>query len=324
MTRYAGVPRMLRHQRGVALLTAVVLVALATVVAAAIAFDTALASRRAGGAAAQDQAVLIAEAAEAFSAQVLVSALGDGSAVIHPAQAWAQPIGPVEALPGAALQASLYDLQGRFNLNSLVDRSGVRDDTAVAVFERLLANLGLERDWATAMVDWIDRDLNPGPGGAEDAVYTAETPSYRPPNRPVTTTSELLALKDFGAERYARLAPFVSALPRDAPLNICSAPGPLLDALTGEQQWTRAPEALARNRNGKCFPRVDEFRGTFTDGAAFERVQQSLGITERSGWFQLRTVATIGTSEFALYSLLRYEGGAGSPRVRVVTRGFTE
>jgi general secretion pathway protein K len=308
----------------VALLTAVVLVALATVVAAAIAFDTALSARRGGGAAAQDQAVLIAGAAEAFAAQVLVGALGEGSAVIHPGQAWAQPIGPLEALPGAALQASMSDLQGRFNLNSLVDRNGVRDDVAVRVFERLLANLGLEPDWATAMVDWIDRDLNPGPGGAEDGVYTSETPSYRPPNRPITSTSELLALKDFGAERYARLAPFVAALPRDAPLNVCSASGPLLDALTGEQQWTRAPESLARNRAGRCFPRLDAFRATFADATAFERVQGSLGLAERSAWFQLRSVATIGTSEFALYSLLRYEGGAGSPRVRVVTRGFTE
>lgn len=313
-----------RRQRGVALLTAVVLVALATVVAAAIAFDTALSARRGGGAAAQDQAVLIAGAAEAFAAQVLVGALGEGSAVIHPGQPWAQPIGPVEALPGATLQASMSDLQGRFNLNSLIDRNGQRDDVAVEVFERLLANLGLERDWATAMVDWIDRDLNPGPGGAEDGVYSAETPAYRPPNRPITSTSELLALKDFGPERYARLAPFVAALPRDVQLNVCSAPGPLLDALTGEQQWTRAAEALARNRKDRCFPRLDEFRGTFADTAAFERVQRSLGFVERSAWFQLRSVATIGTSEFALYSLLRYEGGAGSPRVRVVTRGFTE
>lgn len=312
------------RQRGVALLTAVVLVALATVVAAAIAFETAMSARRSGGAAAQDQAVLIAGAAEAFAARTLGETLGESSAEVHPGQDWAQPIGPVEVLPGASMQASLVDLQGRFNLNSLVDREGVRDDVAVEVFERLLEAVGLERDWANAFVDWIDRDLNPGPGGAEDGVYSSESPAYRPPNRPVTSPSELLALKEFGAERYARLAPFVTALPRDTPLNVCSAAGPLLDALTGEQQWTRAADALARNREGKCFPQTEELRAVFGDAAAFDRVQRSLGLAERSSWFQLRTVATIGTSEFALYSLLRYEGGAGSPRVRVVTRGFTE
>ena len=314
-----------RRQRGVALITAVVLVALATVVAAAIAFDTALSARRGGGAAAQDQAMLLAGAAEALAAKVLNDALKDPSAQLHPAQTWAQPIGPVEVLPGALLQAQLVDLQGRFNLNSLVDADGVRDEVAVGVFERLLEGVGVERDWATAMVDWIDRDLNPGPGGAEDDLYSSEQPGYRPPNRPVTSPSELLALKGFGAERYAKLAPYVTALPRGAALNLCTAPGVLLDALTDEKQWAGAGDALARNRAGKCFPRLEDFRNFFSNPGQFQLIQNSLGIGQTSSHFQLRSLAAIGTSEFALYSLLRHEGAAaGPPAVRVISRGFTE
>ena len=314
------------RQRGVALLTAVVLVALATIVATAIAFDTAMSVRRAGGAAAFDQALLIGQGAEGLAAYAITEQRRQSSgAVVHGEQAWARPIGPVEVAPGAQLSAQLEDLQGRFNLNNLTDAEGKRNDAAVEVFERLLAAVGLERDWATTVVDWIDDDVNPQPGGAEDTVYSSESPAYRTANRVITTPSELLALKDFGAERYAKIAPYVTALPRGSMLNVCTASGALLDALTDEKQWAQAADALQRNRAGKCFPKLTDFPSQFADPQQFPRISKALGMEESSSYFLLRTVSTIGTSEFALYSLLKYEGAGGTgARVRVIQRTFVE
>jgi general secretion pathway protein K len=322
MSRHGAAPR---AQRGIALLTAVVLVALATVVATAIAFDTTLAARRGGGGAAFDEAVQIAAAAEAIAAYAVVEQRRQGNAAIHGQQVWARPIGPVEVVPGATLEARLQDLQGRFNLNNLTTAEGKVSPEAVEVFRRLLEYAGLEPDWAPYAADWIDDDLNPEGGGAEDGVYSSETPSYRPPNRVITSPTELLALKDFGPERYAKIAPYVTALPRGTPINLCTAPGPLLDALSNQQQWTGAPDALQRNRSGKCFPDKATFDAQF-QGEALSKVSTALPWGETSDYFQLRTLATIGTSEFALYSLLHHEGSspAGAPRVRVVTRAFTE
>jgi general secretion pathway protein K len=193
-----------RRQRGIALLTAVVLVALATVVATAIAFDTTLAARRGGGGAAYDEAVQIATGAEAIAAYAIVEQRRQANAAIHAEQIWARPIGPVEVMPGAALEARLEDLQGRFNLNNLTTSEGTVNEEAVEVFRRLLVYAGVEPDWAPAVADWIDIDTQPQPGGAEDSSYSAAIPGYRTANRAITSISELLALREFGAERYAR------------------------------------------------------------------------------------------------------------------------
>lgn len=318
-------PPGLARQRGVALLTAVVLVALATVVATAIAFDTTLAARRGGGGAAYDEAQQIAAGAEAIAAVAISQYRQQPNQAIHGAQAWAGPIGPIEVLPGRTLSASLVDLQGRFNLNNLTNADGKINTEAVEVFRRLLENVGVESDWAAAMVDWIDDDDTPASGGAEDSVYTSETPGYRPPNRVITNPTEMLALKDFGMERWQRLAPHVTALPRGSAVNLCTASGELIDAMTNQKQWPD-PEALRRLRTTKCFPDQASFDGMFADPTARQKLAQALPVGETSDWFQLRTLATIGTSDFALYSLLHYQSGPAGPggRVRVVGRTFTE
>ncbi len=315
----------MKRQRGVALLTAIILVALATIVAASIAFDTAMSARRGAGSAALDQALLITGGAEAIAAYALGEELRGSNAVIRADQQWAQPLGPIEVTPGSLLEAQVIDLQGRFNLNNLVDANGVRNDEAVKVFERLLRNLDLEPSWAELMVDWVDTDNQPQSGGAEDSTYSSESPGYRPPNRPITSISELFALQKFGIERFAKLAPYVAALPRGTAINLCTAPGPLLDALADQQQWTQAADALARNRAGKCFPDAATFRASLADPQRYNTLVQALPLGQTSTYFSLRSFTSIGTAEFALYSLLHYEGAAGgAPQVRVVLRSFTE
>lgn len=313
-----------RRSRGIALLVALILVALATAIAAAISFDTGLGLRRAQGGLAQDQALLLAGGAEAVAAEVLGDDLAFGNATVHNAQRWHNPIGPLEPLPGVQVTAQLEDLQGRFNLNSLVTADGRSDPVALQVFRRLLQRLDLEPEWADRMADWIDADDQALAGGAEDPIYSSITPSYRTPGRPITSVAELLALPDFGAERYARLAPQVAALPRDSVINLCTASAQLLDALTDEQQWTGAPEALERNRARECFPTPDTLRASMPKDR-FDRLQRSVGLADRSRHFGLRMQAVVGTDTFSLYSLLRSTVGTDGPaRVRVMSRQFSE
>ncbi len=311
------------RSRGAALLAALLLVALATAIAYAITFDTGLTLRRAAGASDQDQAQLLAGGVEAFAADVLVRDRPSGTTQLS--QNWAQPLGPLEISGDEVVTAAMDDLQGRFNLNALVDAQGKIDPFAVSVFENLLRNVGLETRWAAAIADWIDVDDQAyDQNGAEDALYTTLTPAYRAANRALVSPSELLALHDFGIERYARIAPYVTALPRSVPINLCTAAGPLLDALTGEEQWTRAPDALRKNRERNCFPTKETFRLQFADATRHTRIVGSFGVAERSDWFALRTLAAVGSTEFSLYSLLHLEDRPEGAQARVLTRRFAE
>lgn len=315
-------------QQGVALLTAIILVALTTMIAAAIAFNTAMSARRISSAIDFDVALQLAGGAEALAAWGLSEDSKNAAQEDTAEEPWAQPVGPIEVAPGVQLQAQLIDLQGRFNLNSLVDDTGKKNPKAYDIFKRLLQNLNLEPKWADMVLDWIDKDDLPEPNGAEDNVYSSETPPYRPPNAPMTSVSELLALKDFGPERYAKLKDYVAALPRSqtidsTPINLCTAAGPLIDALMNSQQFTGNPQGLQLLRKGKCFPTQSDVQTQ--NPAELQEIKDQIGIGTTSQYFRLTSLIRIGTSQFALYSFLQRANTApGSSQTWVLSRRFTE
>lgn len=306
----------LRANLGIALLTALIVLAITSALAYALTAETGLAIRRTAGSTSQEQAREITAAAEAVAASVLREPLEDASASIHGAQAWAQPYGPIELIPGYVMEARLVELQGRFNLNSLVKADGLPNEPARRVFERLLQALDIDPIWAPRLIDWIDDNDQPLEGGAEVSYYSGLSPARRPANRPLTSTSELLALEGFELELYRRIEPHITALPRDAGINLCTASGPLLDALTAERQWGDAEQALQSNRQSECFPRLDVLRNTLPNPTEFELLRSALAISERSRYFGLFAYVSSGRSGYTSYSLLRHEGsGAGQFRV---------
>jgi general secretion pathway protein K len=315
-----------RKQRGVAMLIAVLIVALGTILAAGIAFNAAMAARRSTATLAMDQSVLVAEAAEALAAYALREDRKAGQTVDHPAEEWGQPLGPLEVVPGVTLEAYVEDLSGRFNLNSLltVDATGlpVVDLNALEDLKQLLENLDMETKWASYIADWIDPDSQPLPDGAEDSAYAGQDPPYRTPNMYISSVSELLALPEFGRDRYLRLLPYVTALPPNATINVCSASGLLLDTLMGSTHREFSildPKQLAKNRESQCFPSKQAYQASFgSDTARWANVEPRVGQT--SQYFRLTSIVTIGTADFALYSLLRREP---SGQVTVLMRSFT-
>lgn len=335
------------RQRGIALLTAILLVAVGTILATGIAYQNAMSARRGTGTFAFDQSLQIAEAAEALAAYALAQDAKENPNVDHLTEAWTKPFGPVEVVPGVALEAKLEDANGRFNLNSLVGADGKRDLNAVAKFKHLLQLLELEEKWASLLVDWIDRDHEPeGFDGAEDSLYTSQSPSYRTPDRPITSASELLALPGFGRDRYLKIAPHVIALPQDAKVNICTADGYVLDAMTaganseGRVEFSGPDSVINRARasnsgiktsssGGKtsspvktgsgngCPVTKDTFISTISNSEDQSYTRDHL--EEKSNYFRLTSIVTVGNTQFALYSLLYRNGG----QVRPIMRSFS-
>jgi general secretion pathway protein K len=308
--------RSLRRQRGVALITAVLVVALATILAVNVSFKGYLDQRRSATAFALDQGFEVAMGGEAWAADSLRRDKMQGSKTDDFTEEWATPIPPIP-IEGGEFEGVLEDMQGRFNLNSLVVVEGGEhkvDKTAVERFERLLEILELEPKWARFIADWIDTDINAEfPDGAEDPTYTGLSPPYRTANMPITRASELLAISEFGLERYQKLEPFVTALPIGTPINLCTASPELLDALPKSQrQFTMARENTAETRKQRCFPSKQDFERGLDSNEKEELIQGNV-VDEQSSYFRATIWVTIGTTEYTLYSLL-YRGNTNLVR----------
>jgi general secretion pathway protein K len=315
-----------RQQRGVAMMVAILLVAFGTILAAAIAFQSAMSARRSTASMAMDQSLLVAEAAEALAAYALREDRKAGTSVDYPSEGWGQPIGPVEVLPGVVLEAYVEDATSKFNLNSLVVPNQTTnvdevDTIALEKLEGLMQAVGVEPKWASMIADWIDPDSQPLPEGAEDSAYASQTPPYRAANTFITSPAELLALPGFGRDRYIKLAPYVTALPRDAKINVCTAGGVLLDALvdTSHQNFGRDPQVLAKARESACFPAMAAYQAEF-GGAPQEWQKVQNRVSETSVYFRVTSIVTIGSAEFTLYSLLQRDP---QNQVHVVMRSFS-
>ena len=325
-----------RRQRGVALLIAILLVALGTMIAATLAYDNAMTVRRTMAVLDYDQALLITEGAEDFAAYGLQQTFQNSQSsnngpahVIYPAQSWGQPLGPVEAAPGVTLEAQLTDLQGRFNLNDLVNSDGkTANNAAISVFQRLLESVGLESKWANDMANWISQSPTPPvPDAASDAAYLEMDPPYHTPNLAVTSASELLALPGFGRERFEKIAPYVTALPEGTLVNYCSASPEVLNAYLGHEEYSD-PKQFYKDRAaaGGCFPSQQAFQAAYSNtglgaGEPLATFMQSF-TQQTSSWFQLTTEVRAGSTEFVFYSLL-YLNPSANGQVRVIQRSDT-
>jgi general secretion pathway protein K len=313
----------LRRQRGVALIVAILLVALGTIIAATVAYENAMAARRSTATYAFDESLMVAQGAEALAAYGIRQFFKSDPNHVFIGQGWDKAVGPMEVVPGVMLEASLEDLQGRLNLNNLVNKDGTPDPLYVTAFTKLLQMVGLEPKWALLMVDWIDADIVPqNIDGAEDSVYMGQTPPYRTANRYITSTTELMALPGFGRDRYLAIAPYVAALPKDTKVNVCTVKDKVLDAfLPGSQTEFSASEGqLDKNRLNTtgCFPTLENYRAAFGDPKAWSQVQAKFG--QSTVYFRLTSFITVGSAQFNLYSLL-YRDASGA--VRPIQRSFT-
>jgi general secretion pathway protein K len=337
------------RQRGVALIIALILVALATILATKLTFDGFLERRRTTGVMAAEQALHFGLGAEALAADVLARDLQQSGQQTMLSSPWAQPTQPLpitpqddpEGEPIGTLQGQLEDMQGRFNLNNLAHvvpaaapsgtptpqnsigvnantglQNATQDPQPLEQFQRLLVAVGLEPKWAAIARDWIDADDIPGsPDGAEDQIYTSQTPPYRTGNWPMMSPTELMNMPGFGAERYRKIAPYVTALPTAlATINVCTAPTPVLESLADNLSGEYGPDVLASGRKTGCFPDLNAFRNVVGPKglAAIAGKYDS-----KSQFFRLTTRVTLGTTEFTLYSLLvRGNGGKVTPLLR--------
>ena len=229
------------QQRGVAIVLAMSVVALAALTATSMLVSQSTWSRQVELSAGHVQAQLLIRAGLDWS-RALLSDDRRTSNVDHLGEPWALQLPPIPVENGS-LAGRIEDQQGRFNLNNLV-KDGKLQEEQLARFRRLLSILALPAGLADALAE----RLRTGGG-------------------PLTDTADLAQLQGFDAQARARLRPFVAALPRYTAVNVNTATPEVLAALVKGLDLDSA-RAIAAQRERAYFRNFADFFNLLPPGLA--------------------------------------------------------
>lgn len=250
-------------QRGVAIVLAMGVVAMASIAASAIMITLSTWSRAGELSGQHVQAQVLIQAGVDWSRAVLGNDLRTSN-VDHLDEPWALRMAPMPVENGE-LSGYIEDQESRFNVNNLL-KYGRTNITQLAKFRNLLSTLKLDPSLADALVDWIDADSVAQPqGGAEDDFYLALQPPYLAANRPLIDIAELARIRGFDDGVRARLRPFVTALPRFTAVNANTAPPEVLAAVIDGLDLDGARDLVAQ-RARAYFRSYQEFFSALPPG----------------------------------------------------------
>lgn len=245
-------------QRGVALLTILLLVVSITVVAGAMLASQKIAIRRSGLLFDQNQLLQDINAGQQL-AVTLIRADAKLNDTDSEQDIWAQPIPPY-TLGGHSIDIELRDEGSRFNINNLY-HNGAVDTAALAVFQRLLTQLNLEPDTAVAILDYQDADSEVyQDGGDENVVYAQQSnrgADTALPNQALLSIDQLAEVKGVDAQVLATLRPYITAVPYYLPININTA-SPVLFAALVEGASSQQMQSIVELRAKQAFSSVDD------------------------------------------------------------------
>lgn len=295
----------MRRERGVAVVTAILIVAVAASAAAMMLSRQSAMIDQALMVSSRAQADLYAQAGIDWARGVLLEDARRTREVDTLAEGWAQPIA---ALPvdRALVAGSIGDEQGRFNLNNVMN-GNQPSGPDIRMLREILGHAGLAPELADAVVDWIDADGDlSGSGGAEDAFYLGLPRPYRAANRPMVQVEELYRVRGFDAAAVGKLRPWVTALPVRTPINVNTAGDVVLAALLGVERAEAA--ALIAERRARPFPQKGDFAARIPSRGAAAAIPD---YDVKSGHFLVHVRVAQDDVQLEVEALVRrVEGGA--------------
>ncbi len=223
-----------RRSRGAALITAMLIAALAAVMVSAMFWQQWAAISREQTAREQNQARWILRGAIDW-ARIILRADGLSSTADYIGEPWSVPLAEARlstflaapgqdtaGLPDAWMEGRISDAQARFNLLDLAP-AGAVNTVALTVLQRLCASLQLPQSVAATIAQGIAASTAPAGAGTD--------PAQQP--LPIRQLQDLARLGPTVAAALPALAPYVTVLPVPTPVNANTAPEPVLAAVLG-------------------------------------------------------------------------------------------
>ncbi|MNM44634.1 putative type II secretion system protein K [compost metagenome] len=295
----------MKRDSGVALITVLLVVALAATVCAALVTRQQLAIRSTANQLHARQAWQYVRGGEQLAIALLDADRRSGASTDHRGEVWAQRL-PAYPVDGGQVQVAIEDLSGRFNLNSVIHEGQVEGD-AFARLQRLLVLLQLDSQLAWQLVAWMAPDATPDVIRMQaERSYRSRTPMYRAAARPLADVSELRLLAGIDDASYQRLLPHVTALPASTPLNVNTA-DPWVLASLADGLGLHDGRRLSDARGTAGFRSVDAF---LAQPLLHRHRVSGNGLSVRSQWFSATSDAAIGERHLHLISVLQRDGAS--------------
>ena len=251
----------LSRQRGAAILTAMIIVALVATLSAAMIWQQWRAVQVEVAERARLQAGWILSGALDWAKLILREDAKSGGAD-HLGEPWAVPLAEARLStflaadknnntddgPEAFLSGSIVDAQSRFNLRNLVDNNSKVSPAAVTALQQLFKAI----DVSPGLADRIAI-------GMEEAIAPAASGTGGPPNAPLLprTVAQLTWL-GVDTDSIHRMSPYVVLLPVPTPINVNTAPPEVLvAAVAGLDRGTA--QRIVNHRQRSPFKSINEF-----------------------------------------------------------------
>lgn len=301
-----------RHQRGLALINALLVVAALSAVAVL------LLQRAEGARARQQDTQEVAQAKanldgfETLLVSLLDADRAKGSAD-HLKEAWAQENYTVQIGRGQ-VSGTIRDLQSRFNLNWLVGGDAVVGPEA---FKNLLQEMGLRDNLSSAVEDWVSED---GPQNLSS--YLNRDTRLAPRGGAIELIEELRLVSGMTPQSFAKLDPVLAVYPAELPINVNTASLAVLQAFMTELPQSTV-SALYAERNTKPFETHERLSLWFEQYLSVEDYQNTdvgrFGVSSR--WFEAKISATLGKTHMSRRVIFHRSGETGKTRIKFRVTG---
>ncbi len=227
-----------------------------------------------------------------------------------PTDLWAMPIKNY-VIGDGLLSVRIEDERGKLNLNDLAINS--RDELLMKAkiqrVKRLFELAQVNPDLVDALVDWVDRDEQPQPAGAESLYYQSQKPAYRSANGPLPSLDDLRLVKGFTPEIVDRLSRYVTVFPEEGggPMNFNTTDPLVMQAL--DQRITQ-PMAMAivQGRPYRSTKDLDGV-GSLQPIAVDLRARQFYEV--KSDVFSARLTVTVNDVTQSSLAILHRDGATG-------------
>ena len=299
-----------RSQKGVALITILLVVVIATILGVSMSTEQNFAINRARSFFDQGIVRQYAYGGEELARQILHQDYIEQPGIDHRSENWASREMKFDFEEGE-VELLIEDLQSKLNLNGL---RGSSLEITRARFSNLLAQQGIDQVYVDRIIDWIDEDNSTRPLGAEDFEYLGLDRPYRTSGQLMLDISELRLILEMDSETFAAIAPYITALPHtDVPININTATAPVLQTIATGLSLEEAMSIVAYRDENQPYASVSNFTGDPSIPNSSRIKADSLSV--QSNFFQVSIRARYQDRFGYLTSIIQRDPTDGSMRV---------